>query len=394
MLKFIFSLLLTLPAYTNNTQDTSNTHSFTQFLNDVRRKAIQLGISQITINNAFNDLTLNPKILEYDHNQAEFNLNFWHYLNSRVNQSRLNKGLIKLKQYQESLQENYKKYGVPPHIIVALWGLESNYGKNVGKINIIRSLATLSFDKRRRKFFTHELLTLLKLIDEGKIPLKAQGSWASAMGSIQFIPTNVATYGIDANLDGKIDLWHTEEDIFASAAYFLKNIGWHQGERWGREVNIPKDFNYQLANLNTKKTVNKWQILGIRMINGTNLPNSRMQSSLILPMGYNGPAFLIYRNFHAILRWNHSILYALSVGLLSDRLIGLNQLFTKSITEPSLNNDNIRYIQNTLNKLGFNTGTLDGIPGQKTRCATRAYQKANNLPIDGYIGYQLLQQLL
>ncbi len=129
------------------------------------------------------------------------------------------------------------------------------------------------------------------------------------------------------------------------------------------------------------------------MINNANLPNSRMQASLILPMGYNGPAFLIYRNFHAILRWNHSILYALSVGRLSDRLIGLNELFAKPITEPSLSNDNIKYIQNTLNKLGFNTGEPDGISGQKTRFATKAYQKTNNLPIDGYVGYQLLQQL-
>ncbi|BAF61190.1 lytic murein transglycosylase [Candidatus Vesicomyidisocius calyptogenae] len=219
----------------------------------VHYKAIQLGISQTTINNYFNDLIPNPKVLKYDRNQTKFNLNFWHYLNSRVNQNRLDKGLIKLKKYQKYLQENYKKYGIPTHIIVALWGLETNYGKNIGKINIIRSLATLSFDKRRREFFTHELLTLLKLIDEDRLPLNTQGSWASAMGSIQFIPTNVATYDIDANLDGKIHLWHTQEDIFASAVYFLKNICWYQGERRGRKVNIPKDFNYQLTNLSIKR---------------------------------------------------------------------------------------------------------------------------------------------
>ncbi len=136
MLKFIFSLLLALPAYTNDTQETSNTHSFTQFLNDIHRKAIQLGVSQTTINNAFNDLTPNPKVLEYDRKQAEFNLNFWHYLNSRVSQDRLDKGLIKLKQYHKFLQENHKKYGVSPHVIIALWGLETNYGKNVGKIDL------------------------------------------------------------------------------------------------------------------------------------------------------------------------------------------------------------------------------------------------------------------
>lgn len=393
MLRLIFCLLLTSFAYADDTQGSSNTHSFTQFLSDIRSQATKLGISQATLNGAFNDLTPNPKVLEYDRNQAEFNLNFWHYLNSRVSQNRRDKGVIKLQQHQQFLQENYKKYGVPSQIIVAFWGLETNYGKNVGKMNLIRSLATLSFDKRRSQFFTRELLALLKLIDEKKLPLNAQGSWAGAMGDMQFMPTNVAAYAIDANIDGKIDLWHTRADIFASAAHFLKKIGWHSGERWGREVKIPKTFDYQLANLNTKKTVNEWQVLGVRTVSNNNLPNSNMRASLILPMGYNGPAFLVYRNFRAILRWNRSILYALSVGHLSDRLIGANQLFSKSIAEPSLSSNDIKQIQTTLNQLGFDTGEPDGVSGPKTRHATRAYQKTNNLPIDGYVGYQLLQQL-
>jgi membrane-bound lytic murein transglycosylase B len=393
MLRFIFCLLLTSFVYANDTQGSSNTHSFTQFLSDIRSQATKLGISQTTLNGAFNDLTPNPKVLEYDRNQAEFNLNFWRYLNSRVSQNRRDKGVIRLQQHQQPLQENYKKYGVPSQIIVAFWGLETNYGKNVGKMNLIRSLATLSFDKRRSQFFTRELLTLLKLIDEKKLPLNAQGSWAGAMGSMQFMPTNVAAYAIDANIDGKIDLWHTQADIFASAAHFLKKIGWHSGERWGREVKIPKTFDHQLANLNTKKTVNEWQVLGVRTVSNNNLPNSNMRASLILPMGYNGPAFLVYRNFRAILKWNRSILYALSVGHLSDRLIGANQLFAKSIAEPSLSSNDIKQIQTTLNQLGFDTGEPDGVSGSKTRHATRAYQKTNNLPIDGYVGYQLLQQL-
>ncbi len=393
MLRVIFCLLLTSFVYADDTQGSSNTHSFAQFLSDIRSQATKLGISQATLNDAFNDLTPNPKVLEYDRNQAEFNLNFWHYLNSRVSQNRRDKGVVKLQQHQQFLQENYIKYGVPSQIIVAFWGLETNYGKNVGKMHLIRSLATLSFDKRRREFFTHELLTLLKLIDEKRLPLNAQGSWAGAMGNMQFMPTNVAAYAIDANTDGKIDLWHTQADIFASAAHFLKTIGWRQGERWGREVNIPKIFNYRLASLSTKKTVNEWQTLGVRTIDNTNLPNSNMQASLILPMGYNGPAFLVYQNFHAILRWNRSILYALSVGHLSDRLIGANQLFAKSITEPSLSRDDVKQIQNALNQLGFDTGEPDGILGPKTRHATRAYQRANNLPIDSYVGYQLLLQL-
>ncbi len=393
MLRFIYFLLLTSFVYANDTQGPSSTHSFAQFLSNIRSQATTLGVSQATLNGAFNDLMSNPKVLEYDRNQAEFTLNFWRYLNSRVSQNRIDKGMAKLQQHQQLLQENYKKYGVSSQTIVAFWGLETNYGKNVGKMNLIRSLATLSFDKRRREFFTHELLTLLTLIDEGKLPLNAQGSWAGAMGNMQFMPTNVAAYAVDANTDGKIDLWHTQADIFASAAHFLKKIGWHQGERWGREVGISKTFNYRLASLSTKKTVNEWQALGVRTTDNTNLPNSNMQASLILPMGYNGPAFLVYRNFHAILRWNRSILYALSVGHLSDRLIGASQLFAKSITEPSLSRNDIKQIQTALNQLGFDTGEPDGMSGPKTRHAARAYQTANSLPIDGYVGYQLLQQL-
>ncbi|HCJ78154.1 MAG TPA: lytic murein transglycosylase, partial [Gammaproteobacteria bacterium] len=250
-----------------------------------------------------------------------------------------------------------------------------------------------SFDERRSAFFTTQLLALLKLIDDNKIPLDAQGSWAGAMGNVQFMPTNVAAYGVDADGDGEIGLWDNKADIFASAANFLQKIGWHRGERWGREVTIPLNFEYQLANLNTKKTVNEWQSLGVRTATNEDLPDSTMKASLVLPMGYNGPAFLAYRNFHAILRWNRSILYALSVGHLSDRLAGTSALVAKPITEPSLSRDDIKFIQTSLNQLGFDTGEPDGISGPKTRGATRQYQRDTNLPIDGYVGYQLLQQL-
>jgi membrane-bound lytic murein transglycosylase B len=389
MLRLIFCLLLTTSAYANDT----TARSFESFLADIRAQAISQGISTATLDQALQGLTPNPKVIKFDQSQAEFSQNFWRYLGSRVSPYRLENGKKLLKKHQDTFQHNYKKYGVPPHIIVAFWGLETNYGNNTGNLSLVRSLATLSFDERRSVFFTEQLLTLLKLIDDNKIPLDAQGSWAGAMGNVQFMPTNVAAYGVDADGDGKIGLWDNKADIFASAANFLQKIGWHRGERWGREVTIPSSFDYQLANLNTKKTVNEWQALGVRTATNENLPSSTMKASLVLPMGYNGPAFLAYRNFRAILRWNHSILYALSVGHLSDRLAGTRQLFAEPITEPSLSRDDIKFIQTSLNQLGFDTGEPDGISGPKTRGATRHYQRANQLPIDGYVGYQLLQQL-
>jgi membrane-bound lytic murein transglycosylase B len=264
---------------------------------------------------------------------------------------------------------------------------------HTGGLSLVRSLATLSYDKRRREFFSAQLLALLSLIDEHKIPFNAKGSWAGAMGNVQFMPTNVAAYGIDANHDGEIGLWDNTQDIFASAANFLQHIGWKRGQRWGREVNISADFDYQLADLNVKKSVNEWRELGVEMANGTPLPNSKMLASLVLPMGYQGPAFLVYRNFRAIMRWNQSILYALSVGILSDQLIGADKLYAKSIYEPSLSRADVMIIQEQLNQLGFDTGEPDGISGPKTRHAARQYQRANDLPIDGYVGYQLLQRL-
>ncbi|MDB3869518.1 lytic murein transglycosylase [Candidatus Thioglobus sp.] len=396
MFRLILCLLFSSWAFANDTlapKFVPESQSFEDFLLDIRQKAISKGVSTKTLDQVFLELTPNPKVIKFDQTQAEFSQNFWRYLGSRVSEYRLNKGDQKLKLHQQILQENYQKYGVPPHIIVAFWGLETNYGSNTGNLNLVRSLATLSYDRRRRDFFTEQLLTLLTLIDEHKIPPNAKGSWAGAMGNVQFMPTNVAAYGVDADQDGEIGLWDNTQDIFSSAANFLQEIGWIRGQRWGREVSIPSPFDYQLATLSVKKTVNEWRTLGVKMADGKSLPNSTMKASLILPMGFKGPGFLVYPNFRAILRWNNSILYALSVGHLSDRLAGTDKLYAAPITEPSLSRENIMQIQAQLNQFGFDTGEPDGISGPKTRNAAREYQRANKLPIDGYVGYQLFQQL-
>ncbi len=401
MFRFILFFILTisaLPAFafhTDDTLDADNAQSFKTFLGTIRVKAIKKGISSATLDRAFKGLTPDPKIIKFDRNQAEFTLNFWRYINSRVSEKRLTKGRVKLEENQILLNNVYQKYGVPPSILVAFWGLETNYGKNVGKMNLVRSLATLSFDLRRRGFFTRELLILLELIDQGKLPLSVKGSWAGAMGNLQFMPSNVAAYAIDADENGILNLWGGLKDIFHSGSNFLKNIGWHRGERWGDEVKVAVDFKSSLANLKIKKTVETWQNLGVVRADGKGFSASllKRKASLILPMGHKGPAFLVYRNFRTILRWNRSILYALSVGHLSDRLQEKRTLIAKPITEPSLNRDDIKLIQTALKQLGFDAGDADGIPGSKTRAAVRDYQRANGLPIDGYVGYQLLQNL-
>lgn len=393
ILLFLFVFCSNFILHANDALYVENVKKFKVFLDSVRIKAIKKGISLSTINRAFTGLTPDPKILKFDQNQAEFTLNFWRYINSRVSHNRLKKGKIALKKNRILLNRVYQKYGIPPEILVAFWGLETNYGTHVGKMSLVRSLATLSFDFRRRKFFTNELLALLKLIDQGKLPIDVKGSWAGAMGNLQFMPSNVAAYAIDADKNGQLNLWTSREDIFHSGSNFLKHIGWNKGERWGDEVKISADFDFSLANLDIKKPVQKWQDLGVSLANGKEFPNPLLTASLILPMSHKGPAFLVYKNFHAILRWNRSILYAISVGHLSDLLNEKHRLFAKPMIEPSLSRDDIQIIQIKLAQLGFDTGNPDGIVGPKTRGAVRNYQRVNKLAVDGYVGYQLLQIL-
>ncbi|MDA8871914.1 lytic murein transglycosylase [Candidatus Thioglobus sp.] len=371
----------------------ASSHSFEEFLDQVRKTATEQGVSKSTIDKAFFELTLRPSAIASDKAQAEFNQNFWHYINKRVNKVRLNNGKDTLKNNASLLSKTSEKYGVPAYVIVAFLGLESNYGNYMGSESLIRSLATLAYDKRRSKFFTRELIAVLKLMDKKTIPFDATGSWAGAMGAVQFMPTNVIAYGVDANNDGKVDLWNEKADIYASAANFLNKLGWKKGEKWGREALIPKNFDYQLTGLNNEKTVNEWAALGVRRGNNSNLPKSNFKASLIVPMGHRGPAFLVYRNFDAIMGWNRSILYALSVAYLSDRLNGNAKLSAKTIDEPLLSKEDIMQIQNTLNLLGYDTGTPDGMAGSKTRKATRQFQSDIGLTADGYVGYELFQQL-
>ena len=371
----------------------ANSHSFEEFLDQVRKTATEQGVSKSTIDKAFFELTPRPSAIASDKAQAEFNQNFWHYVNKRVSKVRLNNGKDTLKKNASLLTKASEKYGVPTYVIVAFLGLESNYGNYMGSESLIRSLATLAYDQRRSKFFTRELIAVLKLMDKKTIPFDATGSWAGAMGAVQFMPTNVIAYGVDANNDGKVDLWNEKADIYASAANFLNKLGWKKGEKWGREALIPKNFNYQLTGLNNEKTVNEWAALGVRRGNNSNLPKSNFKASLIVPMGHKGPAFLVYRNFDAIMGWNRSILYALSVAYLSDRLNGNAKLSAKTIDEPLLSKEDIMQIQNTLNLLGYDTGTPDGMAGSKTRQATRKFQSDIGLTADGYVGYELFQQL-
>ena len=257
----------------------ANSQSFEDFLNQVRKTASEQGVSKATIDKAFFGLTPNLDILKSDSAQAEFTQNFWHYFNKRVSKTRINNGNDTLKQNASLLNKTSQKYGVPSHVIVAFLGLESNYGNYMGNESLVQSLATLAYDPRRSKLFTRELIAALKLMDRKTIPIDATGSWAGAIGAVQFMPTNVLAYGVDANNDDKVNLWTDKEDIYASAANFLNKLGWEKGEKWGREASIPNNFDYRLTGLKVEKTVNEWAALGVLRGNGSTLPRSNFYRS-------------------------------------------------------------------------------------------------------------------
>jgi membrane-bound lytic murein transglycosylase B len=256
-------------------------------------------------------------------------------------------------------------------------------------------LVTLAYDQRRAHFFRAELLGALQILEEGHIgPDAMTGSWAGAMGHMQFIPSTFIGHAVDDTGDGRKDIWGSLPDAFASAANFLSNMGWRSGEIWGREVLLPKGFDLLHASMDAKKTLREWSALGVRRANGMPLPQADQEGAIILPQGHQGPAFLVYENFRVIMRWNRSINYAVSVGHLADRIIGSPQIATgRDAMHEALSRSEIEEMQQLLNRLGFDVGSADGLPGPRTRDAIREFQKSHSLPPDGYPAPALLQRL-
>lgn len=368
---------------------------FATWLKDFRAEAAALGISQATLEQSLSDLEPDPEVLELDRRQPEFSQTFWAYLSRRVTPARIELGRELLAKHRPLLERIKAQYGVQPHFLVAFWGLETNFGSFTGNKPVIRSLATLAYDARRSAFFRRELLNALRIIDAGHISAaELSGSWAGATGQLQFMPSTFVQYAVDGDKDGRLDIWHSYPDMFASAANYLSSVGWRPKEIWGREVRLPPDFDLSLAQLEIEKPISEWQKLGVRRANGRNLPSANFASSIVLPGGAKGPAFLVYQNFRSILVWNRSLLYALSVGHLSDQLIHLGSLLAKRPKkEQPLRYTEVAELQGLLLSLGFNPGTPDGIIGSKTRAAIRAYQRTAKLPADGYPTVKLLDGL-
>lgn len=260
---------------------------------------------------------------------------------------------------------------------------------------MLEALATLAYDPRRADFFRRELLTALRIIDEGHIqPERMSGSWAGAMGQLQFLPSVFYRYGVDGDGDGRIDIWNSLPDIFHSAANFLSQSGWRGDQRWGREVVLPSNFDFSLTGTGTRKSLQEWRDLGITQTDGSSIPVAAgMEASIILPAGAQGPAFLAYANFRATMAYNPSTFYALTVGHLADRYTGAPGIQNMPENEQAMSVADVRELQQLLNENGFDSGEPDGRVGRQTRSAIRAYQQSQDLPMDGYASLTLLNAL-
>ena len=300
----------------------TNAEEFSAWLDKLKTEAKLQGISQKTIDSSLIGIKPIPRVIQLDRKQPEFTLTFADYLKRVVSDRRIRIGKSKLKEHKELLGEISSKYGVQSRYIVALWGIETDFGRITGGFPVISSLATLAYDGRRSKFFRKELLLALKIIDGGHILAKDMiGSWAGAMGQNQFMPSSFHAYAVDYDKDGSKDIWRTLPDIFASIANYLSKSGWRSDQTWGRAVSLPKKFPRKFLGRKLKKPLSEWQQLGVRRLSGQDLPKRNLLSSIIRPeKGQIGPAFAIYKNYDVILKWNRSNYFATAVGILSDKI--------------------------------------------------------------------------
>lgn len=341
------------------------------------------------------DVRFVERVIELDRAQPEFTTRFADYLARRVTEERVERGRRLLEEHQGLLERIYREYGVPPRYLVAFWGLETNYGAYFGRMPVLDSLATLACDDRRSEFFTDQLVSALELIDEGSIAAqRMEGSWAGAMGHVQFMPSVFVEYAVDYDGDGRRDLWNSLPDAMASAANLLRAHGWERGWRWGREVQLPEGFPYALAGGDLRRPLAEWKALGVRDAYGRALPDADIDASLLVPAGHRGPAFLVYDNFDVIMEWNRSEFYALAVGRLADRLAGAAGLRNPPPEDtPRLARDEVIALQERLETRGFNPGPVDGIPGPRTRKAIRRFQQAHGMIADGFASREVLAKL-
>ena len=352
------------------------------------------GIDDATLHLAFDDVRYVPRAVTSDRAQPEFTRTVWDYVDLIVSPARVQRGQAKLAEVQPQLDAATAQYAVPQATIVAIWGMESDYGANYGDIPTIDALATLGFEGRREAWAKQQLMAALKILRSGDIDRPHMiGSWAGAMGQTQFIPSAFLQFAVDADGDGKRDIWGSMADVTASTANFLAHSGWQTGQAWGAEVKLPDGFDAGRADDSLRQTSAQWAGEGVQSLDGSPLPELP-DGAVFLPAGARGPAFLVGANFRTLLRYNNSTSYALAVSLLAQRIAGgpgVQGAWPRDL-QP-LAREQLKAMQQALNDRGLNAGEVDGQMGPATRQALRAWQRSRNLPADGFPTLDQLAQL-
>jgi membrane-bound lytic murein transglycosylase B len=370
---------------------TSGNPKFDAFLLEARTDAIAQGIRPEVFDRATAGIT---PIASSNANQPEFTKPVWAYLDSAVSARRVKDAALMLNRYGDVLDRIAAQYGVPKQVLVAIWGMETDFGADAGGLNLFAALATLAYDGPRMGYARPEFFAALRIYQQNNYPLgEMVASWAGAFGQTQFTPTTFLKYAADGDGDGRIDLWRSAPDALASAARLLAAQGWKAGQPWGYEVKLPARFAYEDADTDTTRPIREWRARGVTAYGG-DLPDLDESAAIYLPAGAHGPAFLLFSNFNVILKYNNAASYALAVGLLADRMAGgeaVKHAWPRD--ERPLSRDERLRFQAALNRLGFDVGTPDGVLGRKTRNALRQYQKSRGIAADGFATAALLDRL-
>ncbi|OIN06613.1 lytic murein transglycosylase [Oceanisphaera psychrotolerans] len=384
------------PSQSNATQTTPVAPAdFAAWRTGFRARALAEGIKPAVFDGAFKGVTLNQQVMELDGRQAEFSRQIWDYLDTATSATRVSTGRQKWEQLKPALRAIEQRYGVDARVVLAIWGMETNYGSYRGNTSTIEGLATLAFEGRRRTFAEAQLMAALQILQAGDVsPEKMRGSWAGAMGHTQFMPTSYLEYAQDFTGDGKRDIWAEDPtDALASTAYYLSRFGWDHNAPWGVEVRLPAGFDYRLADQNQLQPVAYWRNQGITTIDGQSLPDHG-EAAILVPAGARGPAFAIFNNFKVIRRYNNATSYAMAVGHLGDKLAGGGEFVAPwPRDEQALSRTEKEELQRRLTARGFDTKGADGVIGPNTINAIRAYQQSVGQIADGYASASLLKQL-
>lgn len=373
----------------------NNGAGFDQFMAGFKQQAVTQGVSPRTVAAALNGIAYAPDIVATDRGQKVFGQSFFQFSDRMVANYRIQQGRQQIQRNPALFQRIEQQFGVPGAVLVAFWGLETDFGANMGDKSTIRSVATLAWDCRRADVFRTQLLAALKIIDRGDLtPQTMRGPWAGELGQFQFLPDHYFNYGVDFDGDGRVDLIRSAPDALASAANYIRALGWKAGQPWLEEVRVPSSLPWDQADLAIKLPRAQWARMGVMRAGGGQLPADQLPASLLLPMGRNGPAFLAYPNFDVFTEWNNSLVYATSAAYLATRVTGagpFNRGQGKAI--PVLSMAQVVELQRLLNARGHHVGRVDGIVGAATRQAIRNEQMRLGMPADSYPTAELVAAL-